>query len=53
MCPKFGMPREMKKGLYTTKFDRCMDKVESGSGKKANPYAVCDPTMGGRVKNQV
>ena len=34
------MPRGMKKGLNTQKFDSCVSKVKSRSGKKANPYAV-------------
>ena len=42
------MPRGMKKGLSAKKFDRCVTKVKSKSGKKANPYAVCNATMGGR-----
>jgi hypothetical protein len=29
------MPRGMKKGLNTQKFDRCVSKVKSRSGKKA------------------
>ena len=40
----------MKKGLNTQKFDRCVSKVKSKSGKKANTYAVCNPTMGGKSK---
>jgi hypothetical protein len=30
----------MKKGLDTQKFDRCVSKVKSSSGRNANPYAV-------------
>ena len=44
------MPRGMKKGLNTQKFDRCVSKVKSRSGKKANPYAVCNATMSGKIK---
>jgi hypothetical protein len=47
------MPRGMKKGLNTAKFDRCVSKVKSPSGKKANPYAVCNATMGGKSKEEV
>jgi len=46
------MPRGMKKGLNTDKFDRCVSKVKSKSGKKANPYAVCNSTMGGKSKEK-
>lgn len=46
------MPRGMKKGLSAKKFDRCVTKVKSKSGKKANPYAVCNATMGGRGKGK-
>jgi hypothetical protein len=46
------MPRGMKKGLNTQKFDRCVSKVKSRSGKKANPYAVCNATMSGKTKGK-
>jgi hypothetical protein len=46
------MPRGMKKGLNTQKFDRCVSKVKSRSGKKANPYAVCNSTMSGKSKGR-
>ena len=46
------MPRGMKKGLNTAKFDRCVSKVKSRSGKKANPYAVCNATMSGKSKGR-
>jgi hypothetical protein len=46
------MPGGTKKGLNTAKFDRCISKVESRSGKKANPYAVCNSTMSGRSKGR-
>jgi hypothetical protein len=49
---KFIMPRGMKKGLNTAKFDRCVSKVKSKSGKKANPYAVCNSTMSGKSKGR-
>jgi hypothetical protein len=42
----------MKKGLSTEKFDRCVSKVKSRSGKKANPYAVCNATMSGQTKGK-
>ena len=46
------MPRGMKKGLNTAKFDRCVSKVKTRSGKKANPYAVCNATMSGKSKGR-
>jgi hypothetical protein len=46
------MPRGMKKGLNTAKFDRCINKVKTRSGKKANPYAVCNATMSGKSKGR-
>jgi hypothetical protein len=46
------MPRGMKKGLNTDKFNRCVSKVKSKSGKKANPYAVCNATMSGKSKGK-
>jgi hypothetical protein len=46
------MPRGMKKGLDTKKFDRCVTKVKKKSGKQANPYAVCNATMSGKNKNK-
>ena len=46
------MPRGKKKGLSTKKFDRCVSKVKSRSGKKANPYAVCNASMGGKTKHK-
>ncbi len=42
----------MKKELSTTKFDRCISKVKSRSGKKANPYAVYNLTMSGKSKER-
>ena len=50
--PKLSMPRGMKKGLSTKNFDSCVTKVKSRSGKKANPYAVCNATMSGRGKGR-
>jgi hypothetical protein len=44
------MPRGMKKGLDTKKFDRCVTKVKRKSGKKVNPYAVCNASMSGKSK---
>ncbi|MDP9289826.1 MAG: hypothetical protein M3P08_16735 [Thermoproteota archaeon] len=38
----------MKKGLDTKKFDR----LQSRSGKSANPYAVCNATMNGKSKGR-
>jgi hypothetical protein len=49
---KISMPRGKKKGLSTKKFDRCVTKVKSRSGKKANPYAVCNASMGGKTKHR-
>jgi hypothetical protein len=46
------MPRGKKKGLNTKKFDRCVSKVKSKSGKKINPYAVCNASMGGKSKHK-
>ena len=46
------MPRGMKKGLDTQKFDGCVSKVKSISGRKANPYAVRNSTMGGKGKGR-
>lgn len=34
------MPRGMKKGLNTQKFDLCVTKVNSKLGKKANPFVT-------------
>lgn len=31
------MPRGVKKGVDTKKFDRCVEKVKDKSGKKVNP----------------
>ena len=46
------MPRGMKKGLDTKKFDRCITKVKKKSGKQANPYAVCNSTMSSKNKGK-
>ena len=46
------MPRGMKKGLDTKKFDRCVTKVKKKSGNQANPYAVCNATMSGKNKGK-
>jgi len=46
------MPRGMKKGLDTKKFDRCVSKVKGRSGKKANPYVVCNATMSGKSRGK-
>ena len=46
------MPRGMKKGLDTKKFDRCVMEVKNKSGKEANPYAVCNSTMSGKSKGK-
>jgi hypothetical protein len=46
------MPRGMKKGLNTQKFDSCVSKVKSRSGKKVNPYAVCNSTMSSKSKGR-
>lgn len=50
IVPICTMPRGMKKGLDTKKFDRCVSKVKGRSGKKANPYAVCNATMSGKSR---
>ena len=44
------MPRGVKKGLNTKKFDRCVTKVKRKSGKKVNPYAVCNSSMSGKTR---
>ena len=44
------MPRGIKKGLNSKKFDRCVEKVESKSGDNVNPYAVCNASMSGKTK---
>lgn len=46
------MPRGIKKGLNSKKFDRCVTKVKRKSGKKVNPYAVCNSSMSGKSKNK-
>jgi hypothetical protein len=46
------MPRGMKKGLDTQKFDGCVSKVKSSSGRKANPYAICNSSMGDKGKGR-
>jgi hypothetical protein len=46
------MPRGMKKGLDTKKFDRCVTKVKKKSDKQANPYAVCNSTMSSKSKGK-
>jgi hypothetical protein len=45
------MPRGVKKGVDTKKFDRCVEKVEDKSGK-VNPYAVCNASMSGKTKRK-
>jgi hypothetical protein len=45
------MPRGVKKGLDSRKFDRCVTKVKRKSGKKVvNPYAICNASMSGKIK---
>ena len=34
------MPRGVKKGLNSKKFEMCVTKVKRKSGEKVNPYAV-------------
>ena len=46
------MPRGVKKGLDTKKFNRCVTKVKHKSGKKVNPYAVCNASMSGKTRRQ-
>lgn len=46
------MPRGIKKGLNAKKFDRCVTKVKRKSGKKVNPYTVCNASMSGKSKNK-
>jgi hypothetical protein len=45
------MPRGMKKGLNTKKFDRCVTKVKKKGGGK-NPYAICNASMGGKTRHK-
>jgi len=45
------MPRGVKKGLSTEKFDRCVTKVKRKSGAK-NAYAVCNAAMGKKRKSK-
>ena len=46
------MPRGVKKGLNTKKFDRFVTKVKRKSGKKVNPYAVCNASMSGKTRHK-
>jgi len=43
------MSRGVRKGLNTKKFDRCVTKVKRKSGKKVNPYAVCNASMSAKL----
>jgi hypothetical protein len=49
---KYNMLRGVKKGGDTKKFDRCVEKVEDKSGKKVNPYAVCNASINGKTKKK-
>jgi hypothetical protein len=46
------MPRGVKRGLNTMKFDICVTKVKTKSGKKVNPYAVCNASMSGKTRHK-
>ena len=46
------MPRGVKKGLDTKKFDMCVTKVKRKSGKKVNPYAFCNASMSGKTRRR-
>ena len=46
------MPRGNEKGLEHTEIRSLVSKVKSRSGKKANPYAVCNATMSGKTKGK-
>ena len=46
------MPRAVKKGLSSRKFDRCVSKVKRKSGKNVNPYAVCNASMSGKTRHR-
>ena len=46
------MPRGVKKGLDSKKFDRCVTKVKRNSGKKVNPYAVCNASMSSKTRHR-
>lgn len=43
------MPRGVKRGLDSAKFDRCVRKVKGKSGAK-NAYAVCNASMSGQSR---
>lgn len=45
------MPRGVKKGLDSRKFDWCVTKVKSKGGAK-NAYAVCNASMGGKTRRK-
>lgn len=46
------MPRGVKKGVDTKKFDRCVEKVKDKSRKKVNPYAVNNASIGNKTKSK-
>ena len=46
------MPRGVKKGPDTKKFDSCVTKVKRKSGKKVNPYAVCNTSMSRKARRR-
>ena len=46
------MPRGVKRGLNSKKFDTCVTKVKRKSGKKVNPYAVCNASMSGKTRHR-
>jgi hypothetical protein len=46
------MPRGVKKGLNTKKFDICVTKVKGNSGKKVNALAVCNASMSGKTRHK-
>lgn len=46
------MPRGVKKRPDTKKFDRCVTKVKRKSGKKVNPYAICNTSMSGKTSRK-
>jgi hypothetical protein len=46
------MPKGVKKGLNTKKFDIRVTKVKRKSGKKVNPDAVCNASMSGKTRHK-
>jgi hypothetical protein len=45
------MPRGIKKGLNTKKFDSCVSKVKRKGGTK-NPYPICNASVVGKTRRK-